>query len=334
VERSSVERHLRLCVACRFAASAARAYDRAAERSDLLVGIDLHAAVARTLERLPQPAGGSAAGGGPGRRRSAARSPWLTIRASTAIAALVMFGGAAAAALVVAERARSARPPAAGSPTSVGQPGAARVRPPRSSSRPAPSAPAAAPPPEAVNTPPVSPVGDVDGALASRPRAATLAPFTPRPRARVVASAPAPAPSAPTAPEGSAAELFAQANRSRREGRSAEASALYDRLWKRFPASEEARASRALVGRWLLDRSAYADAVTAFEDYLRVAPHGPLEEEVLVGLASAFERAGRDAEAAGAWRRIAETHPGTAYAGRAREHLARLSSHAGGSVGP
>ena len=121
-----------------------------------------------------------------------------------------------------------------------------------------------------------------------------------------------------------AAELFVQANQARRDGRAAEATARYGLLWTRFPTSEEARASRAIVGRWLLDRGAYSDAVSAFHDYLRVSSGGVLEEEVFVGLATALERQGRSAQAAATWQQLLDEHPSTAHASRARIHLGRL----------
>lgn len=128
-----------------------------------------------------------------------------------------------------------------------------------------------------------------------------------------------------------AAELFVQASQARREGRAAEATARYALLWTRFPSSEEARTSRAIVGRWLLDRGAYGEAVATFQDYLRAPSRGVLEEEVLVGLATALERLGRSPQAAATWQQLLDEHPSTAHASRARIHLGRL--RAAGSPG-
>ena len=132
-------------------------------------------------------------------------------------------------------------------------------------------------------------------------------------------------------PQPTAAELFVQAGQARREGRTADATARYALLWTRFPSSEEARTSRAIVGRWLLDRGAYGEAVATFQEYLRASSRGVLEEEVLVGLAIALERLGRSPQAAATWQQLLDEHPRTAHASRARIHLGRL--RAAGSQG-
>jgi len=297
--------------------------------------------VGRTLEALPPSAQGARLGLG---RRSTVRSSRVAIRASTATVAMVLFCGVAAAALLVAERVRppSRAPAAVGAAAVERSHPTARARsmlsrptleesaptapPPAGSALPVASASSAASVPPVASAPPASSVPPVASAPATPPTKPPLA----RARAKVSAQAARVVASGKgdVSPPASAGELFLQANRARREGRAADAAALYDLLWTRHRASEEARASRAIVGRWLLDRGAYAPAAAAFRDYLDASSRGPLEEEALVGLASALERTGRRAEAATAWQRLLASHPETAHAARARQHLAHLSEGA------
>ncbi len=300
-ERSLVDRHLRLCAVCRFLELTARAYDR--EGDAVLDGIDLDAMVARTIESLPRPDAWSGRGAAPGGRGGGRFSSRVAVRASTGFAVLLLFGGAAMAAFVASRRATPlpVKPAVAVVATSTPP----RVR--RVFTRPV------------VVTPP----------NATAPALASDDPVqAPPPRSRLAASSVVAlrsrATAAPAAPQPTAAELFVQANQARRDGRAAEATARYALLWTRFPTSEEARTSRAIVGRWLLDRGAYGDAVSAFHDYLRVSSGGVLEEEVLVGLATALERLGRAAQAASTWQQLLDEHPSTAHASRARIHLGRL----------
>ena len=305
-ERSLVDRHLRLCAVCRFLQLTARDCD--GEGDAALDGVDLDAMVARTLESLPGPDAWSGRGAAPGRvgGRSSRRA---AVRASTGFAALLLFGGAAMAAFVVARRAPALPEKPAVAVVALATPTRLRG---------ADTRPLAVTPPDAPAPAPIS----VDPVEAARPRSRLAFPHVVALRSRATpatASTSATATAQPTA-----AELFVQANQARRDGRAAEATARYALLWSRFPTSEEARTSRAIVGRWLLDRGAYADAVSAFQDYLRVSSGGALEEEALVGLAAALERLGRGAQAATSWQQLLDEHPSTAHASRARIHLARL----------
>jgi hypothetical protein len=302
-ERSLVDRHLRLCAVCRFLELTARAYDR--EGETVLDGVDLDAMVAKTIENLPRPDAWIGRGAAPG--RSGGRfSSRAAVRASTGFAVLLLFGGAAMAAFIVARRA----PPLPEKPViSVVAPAA----PPRL--RRAVREPVGVTPPGATVPAPAPSIDVPVQAPPPRSRLASSRVVALRSRATAASSA---------ARQPTAAELFVQANQARRDGRAADATAGYALLWTRFPTSEEARTSRAIVGRWLLDRGAYGDAVSAFHDYLRVSSGGVLEEEVLVGLATALERLGRGAQAASTWQQLLAEHPSTAHASRARIHLGRL----------
>ena len=310
-ERSLVDRHLRLCAVCRFLELTARGYDR--EGDAVLEGVDLEAMVARTIENLPRPDAWSGRGAVPGRGfgRISSRA---AVRASMGFAAMLLFGGAAMAAFVVARHA----PPLPEKPA-VGV--VAAATPPRP--RRAVTNPAGVTPPNATASTRASDVPVLSPPPQSRPASSRVVAL--RSRARLGT------PAMSATPQPTAAELFVQANQARRDGRVAEATARYALLWTRFPTSEEARTSRAIVGRWFLDRGAYGDAVSAFHDYLRVSSGGVLEEEVLVGLATALERQGQGAQAAAIWQKLLAEHPTTAHASRARIHLGRL--RAAGSQG-
>ncbi len=300
-ERRLVDRHLRLCAVCRFLELTARDYDR--EGDAVLDGIDLDVIVARTIESLPRSDAWGGRGAAPG-RGGGRFSSRAAVRASTGFAALLLFGGAAMAAFVVARRA----PPPPEKPAVASVATAAPPRPRRAITRPL-----VATLPNATEP---DPAGD-DPVQAPPPR-------SPLTSSRVVALRSRATAATVAAPQPTAAELFVQANQARRDGRAADATARYALLWARFPTSEEARTSRAIVGRWLLDRGATGDAVSAFHDYLRVSSGGLLEEEVLVGLATALERMGRGAQAAATWQQLLDEHPRTAHASRARVHLGRL----------
>ncbi|HVZ88711.1 MAG TPA: hypothetical protein VHG72_17190 [Polyangia bacterium] len=68
------------------------------------------------------------------------------------------------------------------------------------------------------------------------------------------------------APVETPATLFTAANRARRLGQTEAAERAYQQLWTRFRASPEARASRAIGGRWMLDRGRPSEAIARFSD--------------------------------------------------------------------
>ena len=126
-----------------------------------------------------------------------------------------------------------------------------------------------------------------------------------------------------------AAQLFAWARDARVKGDAANTKRRYEELWARFPATPEALAGRAILGRWLLDRGEPAAALPVFADYLWAAPNGPLGEEVRVGIAESWDKLGRVPEARAAWGSIVTHHPASSHVRRARERLLALEASAG-----
>jgi TolA-binding protein len=119
----------------------------------------------------------------------------------------------------------------------------------------------------------------------------------------------------------SAAALFENANDERRHKHLTAAISLYDQLQRRFPKSEEARISRVSLGRLLLERGLWADALPQLDEYLASMPNGTLAPEALFGRARALEALGRQDEARRAWSRLLTTFPDSVYAARARQQL-------------
>lgn len=117
------------------------------------------------------------------------------------------------------------------------------------------------------------------------------------------------------------ASLFDAANKARNAGDYGRAITLHRKLETTFPHSREAHTSYATLGRLLLDRGDAIGALQAFDAYQAKGP-GPLDEAVLVGRATAFERLGRDSEARTTWMQLLRDFPDTPY----REHAESKSS--------
>jgi TolA-binding protein len=111
------------------------------------------------------------------------------------------------------------------------------------------------------------------------------------------------------------ASLFEAANKARNAGDYGRSITLHRKLETTYPQSREAHTSYATLGRLLLDRGDAMGALEAFDAYRAKGP-GPLDEAVLVGRATAFERLGRDAEARTTWTQLLRDFPDTPY----REH--------------
>lgn len=175
----------------------------------------------------------------------------------------------------------------------------------------------------ALSVPPTAPVPP--------PRATSVSVSTPP---RVAATPPAPAPPAvsspsvlspepvavvppPAPPAPGAAALFDEANDARRAGRYARAIELLRELQARHPASREAQASHATLGRLLLDRGDPAGALASFDAYRRGGP-AALDESVMIGRATALDRLGRTNEARAAWGDLLSAFPRSPYAAHAR----------------
>jgi TolA-binding protein len=120
-----------------------------------------------------------------------------------------------------------------------------------------------------------------------------------------------------------ASELFAAANRARREGDIARARDLYHALQSQFPDSHEAKLSQVTLATLQLDTQRPADALADFDGYLRQGGQA-LEAEALVGRALALRSLGRRTEEIAAWQEVLRRYPGSAYAARAARRLATL----------
>jgi TolA-binding protein len=121
-----------------------------------------------------------------------------------------------------------------------------------------------------------------------------------------------------------AASLFGAANRARRYGDTAQAMALYHALQASFPASEEARLSRATLATLELDRGDPGAALDGFDRYIEQGGSA-LSVEALVGRAAALSKLGKASEELASWKEIARRFPGTVHAKRAAARIAVLS---------
>ncbi len=122
----------------------------------------------------------------------------------------------------------------------------------------------------------------------------------------------------------SADALFLRANEARRAGHDGRAIRLYRELQQRYPASREAQASRAMLGRLLLDRSESDAALSQFDGYLKDGGAGHVDEEVLVARAQSLMALGKRAEEKAAWESLLGRFPRSIHAARARQRLAEL----------
>lgn len=170
------------------------------------------------------------------------------------------------------------------------------------------------------------------------PPEATIAAEQPEP---IVVNTPPPETAAPIPPPASApiaphstshvselvpADLLDAESDARRQGDYERVVSLHRQLVARFPGSREAQVSRATVGRLLLDRGNPADALSSFDAYLG-SGSGALEEEAMVGRATALERLGRRDEASRAWGDLLAAFPDTPYAAHARVRLGGSSGN-------
>jgi TolA-binding protein len=147
----------------------------------------------------------------------------------------------------------------------------------------------------------------------------------PPPMPAVRANAPRTEPAASSAASASpasietASSLFEAANVERRRNHFTTALSLYDQLQRRFPASDEAHVSHVSLGRLLLERGLWSDAVPQLDAYL--VSGGTLAPEALFGKARALDALGRRGDAEAAWRLLVATAPESAYAPQARQRL-------------
>jgi TolA-binding protein len=280
-DRMRLEAHLEACATCRLEHRIGADFDSigALRPGDELLDARLADAVARRL-----------GAGAPARRRA--------LRGAAMAACLLLAAGAAGATLGLRASHRTApgvaaQPP--GDPTSLT---------------------AAGPPaagPGASNA--TSSTGNAEVLSPMAPSVAAPAPAAPavRPSAARTEATPSPV-SIETA-----SSLFEAANAERRRSHFTTALSLYDQLQRRFPASDEAHVSHVSLGRLLLDRGLWADAVQQLDAYL--VRGGTLVPEALFGKARALDALGRRSDAEEAWRLLISTAPESAYAPQTRERL-------------
>jgi TolA-binding protein len=170
-------------------------------------------------------------------------------------------------------------------------------------------------------------------ARAAAPARALSPEIVPVPVAASPVEAPAPAAAPPhlprlhvplPPPRPTAAELFADANRARREGDVPLALRHYAELRRAYPSSREELTARVVAGDLLLAEGPTRDALASFDSYLAASPTGTLAEEALVGRASALMRLGRRDDERAAWAQLLREHPDSVHAERARRRLAEL----------
>jgi len=119
-------------------------------------------------------------------------------------------------------------------------------------------------------------------------------------------------------PNSDPAAIFAEGNRARRQGRTAQAVTLYQQLQHRFPSSVEAHSADIALGMLYAETSPKA-ALTHFRRYLAMG--GPLVPEALWGQARALDALGKLEDARASWRDLLTRFPGSAYANVARAKL-------------
>ena len=127
----------------------------------------------------------------------------------------------------------------------------------------------------------------------------------------------------PASPAPTAAALFEQGEKLRRQGHADAAIATYRRLQAAYPGTPEARLSFAFAGQLLLERRRPDEALAQFDRHLKVG--GEVGEEALAGRATALEELHRTADAIAAWKSLLARYPGSVYAGRARTRLDELN---------
>jgi TolA-binding protein len=237
------------------------------------------------------------------RRAAGARAGQFRFRALLLVAALISAGSAAA--WWQRGRATSAH--------SVPPPAGSRLTSPARTPATAP-APATSTPPAPEQVPP--PAGGAPSSRASSGR---------------TVSEPAATRPTETGPNvfASAEALFREASAARRAGDRAGARALYLRLEREFPASDEAHLAHVSLGNLLLDMGRAREAEQQFASYLGGRP--ALAQEALIGRAQSLAALGQTDEERRVWTELLHDYPGSVYAARAKQRLAQLAPPAASS---
>ena len=157
--------------------------------------------------------------------------------------------------------------------------------------------------------------------------AAPVSPPAPVSTQRSAAQAPSQRASEPTERVFDSAEsLFREANAARRAGDKAGARALYLRLERDFPASDEAHLAHVSLGNLLLSMGRASEAEQQFASYL--GGRAALAQEALVGRAQSLAALGRSDDERRVWQGLLHDYPSSVYAGRATQRLAELTPSA------
>jgi TolA-binding protein len=119
-------------------------------------------------------------------------------------------------------------------------------------------------------------------------------------------------------------QVFAQANRLRREGRLSQAIAGYTDLQKRFPGSVEALTAEIGLGVLRLQSGSADIALHHFQRYLQRSPTGELAPEALWGQSQALTVLARQDAAKRSYNTLLSQYPDSAYASAARAKLRTL----------
>ena len=271
---------------------------------------------------------------------SRARAPRAPFAARAAVLVVVLGTGVAASALVLGTRGRLWNVAATTNAAEGATPASRRSRPRSLAERAEPPHAEAradlAPPVVAPATPPPAIVAPAP--RARRPRAtfeperepvapsAALAPPTPAAPPVAPMTRPTDEAAATPPPVEHASNVFAAAERARRDGDPIEAERLYGRLAADFSGSREELIARVLRGQTLLDNLGHpGEALASFERYLRDQPNGALAEEARAGRAQALWHLDRPAEEAAAWNELLSLHPRSLHAALARSRLAALT---------
>lgn len=118
----------------------------------------------------------------------------------------------------------------------------------------------------------------------------------------------------------SAAELFAEANRLRDEGKTADAQNAYAKLRSLHPASSEAQIATVSSAQLWLSNGDAGRALTLFDAALRSGDRR-LREEALVGRARSLEALGRRDDEVVAWRAVVQEYPLSSWKSHAQSRI-------------
>lgn len=295
-EQRVLNDHLAHCIECRVERQARRDFAQALQAPPAMDGID--ALVARTLGQEPAPT--------PSVRvaplRHSAPVPRAGARRGLLIAALLL--GSAAAAAFATEPFGQLLPsfaPAASSETALTNLADAVRQRVRTARRAVPS---------------------VNPASSQTPSISVAAPHTSDDAASnhdsVGEVVPATSESETVSKPLTAAQLFARANKLRHTGKLDDALKAYGVLDRKYPESAEARLSKSIAARLLLDQGQATDALEHYDDVLHASPDNV---EALMGRAGALRRLGQRAAEARTLRRVVTSHPNSPHAAAARARL-------------